>query len=41
MQTVSLHWFAAQQQTSAFKQLKIGLFHIKFAAKINELSLLF
>ena len=39
MQAISLHWFAAQQQTDTPRRQKIGLFHTKFSADFNELSL--
>ena len=40
MQAISLHWFAAQQQTDTPRRQKIGLFDTKFSADFNELSLL-
>ena len=39
MEVISLFWFAAQQQTSAFRRQKFGLFYPKFGAEFNESSL--
>ena len=39
MQTILLYWFAAQQQTSTFKQQNFGLFYLKFSAELNKLNL--
>ena len=36
---ISLYWFAAQQQTNAFRRQKVGLFYPEFSAEFNELSL--
>ena len=35
-QVVSLYWFAAQQQASAFRRQKIHPFYVKFRDKWNE-----
>ena len=41
MQAISLHWFAAQQQTTTIRRQKRGLLYVKFSAEFNELSLFF
>ena len=41
MQTISLYWFAAQQQTSTLTRQKSGFFYAKFSAEFNEISLFF
>ena len=40
MQAISLYWFAAQQTSRLWRQ-KIDLFHLKFNAEFNELSLFY
>ena len=40
-QPILLHWFAVQQQTNASRRQKLDLFHPKFSAKFNKLSLKF
>ena len=39
-QLISLHWFAAQQQSSSSRRQKFYLFPLKFSS-FNELSLIF
>ena len=41
MQTISLYWFLAQQQTSTLRRQKIDLFYVKLNAEFNEVSLFF
>ena len=41
MQTISLYWFAAQQQTSTLARQKSRFFYAKFSAEFNEISLFF
>ena len=41
MPPLSLHWFAAQQQTSTVRRQKYGCFCVKFSAESNGFSLFF
>ena len=41
MKVISLCWFAAQQQTSACRRQKSGLFYLEFSADFNEFALNF
>ena len=40
MKVISLHWFAAQQQTSTFKRQKLGLFHQNLVQNLMNLVLM-
>ena len=39
VKVISLYWFAAQEQTSTFRQQKFSLFYVKFSAEYNKLTL--
>ena len=41
MQSISLYWFSAQQQTITSRTPKIDLFYQKFSPEFNELGFLF
>ena len=41
MPAISLDWFAAQQQTGALRQQKLGWLYIKFIVESTEFSIFF
>ena len=40
-EVISMYWFVAQQQSSAFRRQKDDLFYLKFSAESNGFSLNF